>query len=231
MAGRRSMHRSMSTSARRRAAAAQSAPASGAAGPTTHSKPSDDGGDFIRSLGIDEETRALEDGDRLAASGDYEGARVAYARAWRVLRLPSVLLKLAAAEERCGRLVDALRSYGELIKLTEPGSDYTASVASDHPDVSETLKATRRHAEQKLTLLVERVGRLEVDCPHGAKVSIDGHEVPGPTDQPIWVEAGAHVIDASLGQITECVTVHCRAGTIQTITVLRGAGSQRWNPN
>ena len=225
MASRRSMsRRSNSTPTPRRRMAANAGPAMTNEGATTAAKPSDDGGDFIRTLGVDEETRALEEGDRLAASGDYEGARLNFARAWAVWRLPSILLKLAVAEERCGRFVDALRSYGELRTLTDPASDYVRSVASSESHSAEAIAALRAHADRSLALLVERVARLVVDHPPGAEVSIDGHRVPSVVGEPIWVSAGEHVVSAKLADAIESINVECAAGASEIITVFGGAG-------
>lgn len=209
---------------------AKAGPVTMLAGAPTAAKPADDDGEFIRTLGVDEQARALEEGERFAASGDYEGARLKFADAWTVWRLPSVLLRLAVAEERCGRFIDALKSYGELKELTDPASDYVRSLASYDSYDPEAIDAMRIHADLSLARLVERVGQLEVDHPPGATVSIDGHLVANLDEQPIWVRAGVHRVSATLGDATESMSVECVAGSRKVVTVLGGSARKQPRP-
>jgi hypothetical protein len=194
------------------------------AGATASAKPAQqpEESDFIRTLGCDEETLALQEGDRLAAAGNYEAARLEFGRAWTVWRLPGVLFKRAVAEERSGHLVEAFISYGELMMMTEPDSSYMRGLADYESRDAAAVAAMRAEADRSIGVLVNRVSELELDCPAGVRITVDGRDVVA-RDGRMLVTAGKHVVAANVSGRTDAAHVECKAGSSRKVTLLGGA--------
>ncbi len=178
--------------------------------------------EFISELGGDEELRAWREGEVLIAAGDYEAARLKFALAWTVWRFPDVLFKRALAEERSGHPVDAIASYGELLTLTEPETEYMHMLATFRSQAPSAIDAMRAQADRSLALLLRRVGDLEIDGPPGVRISVDGHAVSLRNGR-VFVTAGAHLVVAIFGGKMHAVRVQCEAGSSKRVTLLGGA--------
>jgi hypothetical protein len=175
--------------------------------------------DFIRTLGCEDETLALKKGDELAAAGDFEAARHEYARAWTVWRLPNILFKRAAAEERSGHVIEAIASYGELMLMTEPDSTFMRGFSTYESHDAAAVEALRAEADRSLSELVEQVSELEIETPAGTRLTIDGHEALL-RDGRILVTAGEHVLTATATGRTETLHVNCKGGATEKVTLL-----------
>ena len=181
-----------------------------------------EGSDLIRTLGCDEELLAFKEGEKLAEAGNYETARLEFARAWKVWRFPDVLFKLAVAEERSGHPVEAVASYGELMALTEPDTSYMRVVATYASFDAKAMEAIRVQADQSLALLIHHLGEVEVSCPLGTRLTVDGRAATV-VDGRLWVTPGKHVVVATQTGKTETVNVDAKAGVWKKLTLLGGA--------
>src|SRR5688572_14542791 len=134
-------------------------------------------------------------------SNDFEGARLAFAQAYAVLKSADVLWNLALSEHKSNHPLEALGHFKEYVRdarTTEP----------------ERVKA-RKYIDE----LHARVGRVAVDAPAGASLIVDGktHPHAAPLSEPIDVSPGEHFVEARLAERSRLLRVHAAAGAVVTL--------------
>jgi len=129
-----------------------------------------------------EAKRLIEEGDKLFADGDAEGALDKYLAAHAAFPSPKIYYPLARAEEKLGRLGASLAHYEQF--LADAGKT-----------VSAALRKEAKRAADRLRKLVARV-TFQVDV-EGAVVTVDGRPVGStPIDGVIFVDPGDRVFAA-----------------------------------
>jgi tetratricopeptide (TPR) repeat protein len=124
----------------------------------------------------------------------FEKARLAFLQAYAIKPHPSILLNLAQSELRAGKPEDAANHFSEYLRTNAQASD-----------------AEKQEAEVGFAAAKSKVGEvtISVDTP-GAQVTVDGQDKGvAPLAGPIYVEPGAHTIEAKANDrhATKNVTV------------------------
>ncbi|MGH7294729.1 MAG: tetratricopeptide repeat protein, partial [Polyangiaceae bacterium] len=142
-------------------------------------------------------TRGIEHYKR----GDYQGAREAFARAYELSPDASTLINLSLAEVESGHALDAARHMRQYLQ--------------DPLAVPEKLEAVR---SKWLPRAEAQIGRLAVEGPAGADVSVDGRaEGRTPLPDPIDVEVGDHEISMRLGSWSRSLHASARVGQVASV--------------
>jgi hypothetical protein len=132
-----------------------------------------------------------------------ETARQKFAMAYGLSKRPSILFNLALAERNQAKFVDAHRHCTELLR------DHAGSpLATD--------------AKRLLDELAKKVGLLRiVAAPPGAELAIDGDfiGVRTPTQDPIAVAPGDHVVEARTGDKKSSTHVTAGIGPTQEVRI------------
>jgi hypothetical protein len=147
----------------------------------------------------------FEEGLERVKAGDYEAARISFAQAYALLKRPAILWNLALAEEKTGRVVDAL--------------DHFKQVAHDPSATTGDREDAQRHASG----LAAKTGHVDVQAPPGASLRVDGDPVEAvtPLEEPLDVMPGHHVVEARWAEGSKSAPLDVAAG--QTVHVSFGA--------
>jgi len=147
---------------------------------------------------LNEAKARFEEGLKFADAGDNENARLKFSQAWVLFKSPAVLFNLARAEQLSGHTLEALDHYRQFARL------------SADPKITD---AQRQKASENVTELSKKVGQIDIEAPANTRVSIDGHPVDNIAD-PIPVQPGKHIVEATIDGKPKSVSVDCAAGTI-----------------
>jgi hypothetical protein len=149
----------------------------------------------------------FEEGLSRVKNHDFEAARLSFAQAYAVLHRPKILWNLALAEEKTGRLVEALQHFRGVVDDPAAGADRTDA---------------QRHVESLLAL----TGHIEVKAPPGAQISVDGASTyTAPLPLPIDVVAGRHVVDADVTIGPRSIPVEVAEGQVAHVSFVPNEGA------
>jgi hypothetical protein len=148
----------------------------------------------------------FEEGLQRVKTGDYEGARVSFAQAYAALKRPAILWNLALAEEKTGRLLEALSHFKRVVRDT-------SATASDRDEA-------QRHA----TALTSRTGHVDVQGPPGTTFHVDGDSAENvtPLAEPLDVMPGHHTIDLRVGGAPRSMAFDAPAGQVVRVSLASG---------
>jgi hypothetical protein len=134
------------------------------------------------AAGDDPAQRLFSAGVEAARENRWADAREAFERAYGLSQRPVVLINLAGAEVRTGRLTEAANDYRRIVE----------------GDPSPETSAFRKAAADMLPSLEARIPRIQLHTSGlGAAdvVEIDGEEIPsGRLEQPHLIDPGSHVV-------------------------------------
>lgn len=132
---------------------------------------------------------------------EYEGARVAFVRAFELSPRTALLFNLALAEAQCGHSVDAVKHFRRYLSA--------ADAALDKVEAIRTKWLPRAEASS---------GLVRVDAGAGATIVVDG-EWAGttPLDAAIPVEPGEHRVEVRRGGTTLVSVVNAGAGIVTPV--------------
>lgn len=155
---------------------------------------------------IDRAQHLVHDGNEMFWAGRVSEALQTFEDARRLYPTPKLYFNIARCEAGLGRRARALTHYQQFLR-EERDSD---------PQV-------RSEAERQVTALMGTVARLQLrEAPANAAIRIDGEpEGLTPTEQPIWIEPGAHRLSVEApGRPPWIATVEGKAGETIAVTVL-----------
>ena len=111
------------------------------------------------------------------AQRKYELALAAYEQAFDVFSKPKIYFAIAAAEERLGRDMDAVRHYVQLLQ-----------------EATSLKPALKEEVQRRIAGFRDRLVFLHIDAePKGARITVDGGEVGiAPLTEPIFLVPGEH---------------------------------------
>jgi len=164
-------------------------------------------GVLVPSSGLAAPTK--EDPDALVVRGverykheDYEGARVAFARAFELSPKTALLFNLALAEGQSGHAVDAVKHFRSYLGATDadPGK----------ADVIRTKWLTRAEAESCL---------LRIEAAPGTLILVDAELIgTTPLASTVPVPAGDHRVEARRGSILLANVVRAETGVVTPVS-------------
>lgn len=147
---------------------------------------------------VDDAAKArYTEGLRLFKRKRYEEARAAFLQANALRHQPMTTFMLAESALKSGRWLEAARAFDA----------YLAEVAEPSPKVAELVANGQREARAHL-------GRIRLDVPKDATVTIDGEPLRGDTGsgEPVDVMPGVHAVTVKHGEQTKTETVDVPAG-------------------
>jgi hypothetical protein len=150
-----------------------------------------------------ESDKLFGEGLQLFTQKDYNHARMKFAEAYSKYPSPNSLLNLARAEQLMGECVDAVLHYRAYIALPE------------NPRIS---SFDRGSATIKLNECLAKIGRVQVNAPRGAHVTIDGLARVWTPGEPLDVPAGTHRIDIAFENLTKSRTTSPGEGEVTSVT-------------
>ena len=150
-----------------------------------------------------ESDKLFGEGLNLFAQKDFNHARMKFAEAYSKYPSPNSLLNLARAEQLMGECVDAVLHYRAYIALPE------------NPRIS---SFDRGSATIKLNECLAKIGRVQVNAPRGAHVTVDGLARVWTPGEPLDVPAGSHRIDIAFENLTKSRTTSPGEGEVTTVT-------------
>ena len=123
--------------------------------------------------------KLLGEGDALFAKGSYDAALDSYQKAYDAFPSTKIYYPMAQAEEKLGKIVEAIEHYEKLIAET--------------PDLNKTLAT---EAEDKIAELAHQVAEITfVVRPGGATVSLDRRPLgTAPLGKPVRLMPGPHTL-------------------------------------
>lgn len=141
--------------------------------------------------------------------GQYENARLAFLQAYALKKHPAVLLNLAQSSAKAGHPLEASKYFQQFLRESTSASP-----------------AQRTDAENGLTEVRQKLGRIEVVAQAGTEITLDEKDRLGtaPFADPIDVEPGSHTLRSS----NETVRVTANAG--QKVQARFGGGTQPVTP-
>lgn len=139
----------------------------------------------------------FKEGLDFADAGNHEAARLKFQQAWAVYKSAAVLYNLARSEQLTGHDIEAFEHFREFLK-TPPD-----------PKVTE---GHRNKAQENVSALARKLGQIDLDVPPNARVTVDGKPAPDAVREPVPVQPGRHVIEATLEGRIKSITVECGAG-------------------
>ena len=150
-----------------------------------------------------ESDKLFGEGLQLFSQKDFNHARMKFAEAYSKYPSPNSLLNLARAEQLMGECVDAVMHYRAYIALPE------------NPRIS---SFDRGSATIKLNECLAKIGRVQVNAPRGAHVTVDGLARVWTPGEPLDVPAGTHRIDIAFENLTKSRTTTPGEGEVTTVT-------------
>lgn len=139
----------------------------------------------------------FREGLDLSDAGNDEAARLKFAQAWALFKSPPVLFNLGRAELKSGHRVDALAHLRQF--------------ASAGPETKIT-EAQREKARAFIAELLTQLGQIRFSAPTGTQIKIDGRLVDDWSHEPVVVEPGPHLIDATYAGRPKRSELTCQAG-------------------
>lgn len=139
----------------------------------------------------------FKEGLDFADSGNHEAARLKFQQAWAVYKSPAVLYNLARSEQLTGHDIEAFEHFRDFLK------------SPPDPKVTE---AHRRKAQDNVGELAKKLGQIDLEVPPNARITVDGKAAPDAVREPVPVQPGRHVIEATLEGRIKSITVECGAG-------------------
>jgi hypothetical protein len=149
-----------------------------------------------------ESDKLFGEGLQLFAQKDFVHARMKFAEAYSKYPSPNSLLNLARSEQLSNECVDAVMHYRAYIALPE------------NPRIS---SFDRGSASIKLNECLGKIGRIQVNAPRGAKVTIDGLAQVWTSGEPIDVPPGTHRVDIAFENLTKSRTTSPGEGEVTTV--------------
>lgn len=142
----------------------------------------------------------IERGVRLREAGRDEEALAEFRRAWEMWPSPRTEAQLALACQAVGRWVEAAEHLAAALSATQDS----------------WIARTRAPLEQAMSVLLTRVGRLDITgTTPGARVSIGGREVAFREGASVFVEPGSAEIEVHApGYVPVTLSLDVRAGEI-----------------
>ena len=139
--------------------------------------------------------------------GEFELARVEFARAFALVQHPAIARNLADTEMQLGRYRDAAEHWSFFLKTVPANRDRT--------DGERGLAECRKH-----------VARLVVAAEEKAAISVDGKPVgEAPLANELWLEPGEHVVEARLsGRTPAMERVVLAAGDERNVALVHPTG-------
>ncbi|HEY0467309.1 MAG TPA: hypothetical protein VGC79_24080 [Polyangiaceae bacterium] len=127
----------------------------------------------------------------------YDKARVSFLQAYALKKHPAVLLNLAQSELRSNHEADAAKHFSAYLRESTTASE-----------------AERQAAEAGLNATKSAVALIDVNVDEGgAEIYVDGSlEGTSPLPGPLYVNPGAHSVEARKGGKTRTQTVNASAG-------------------
>lgn len=169
-----------------------------AAQPSTPSTTAVAATDRARSLHVE--------GARLFELGKYDDAYVAFVAAWALKKHPQIAGNLADCETKIGKYRDAAEHFAFVVR--DPNH--------------QAKPEEKRLAQERLKEVQTRIGTLAVSVSaSGAEVTLDGKTIgTSPLEGPIFVEPGAHVVEATLKGYTPArAPVDAAKGSAREVTL------------
>ncbi len=142
------------------------------------------------------------EGLHLFEAKDFTGARQKFADAYGKYPSPNSLLNLARSEQLSSRCVDAIAHYRAYIALP------------DNPRIS---AGDRGSARIKLSECLGKIGRIQVDAPVRAHVTIDGFAVSWRPGETLDVAPGEHKVEISVDGSTKTRTTTPAEGSLASV--------------
>jgi hypothetical protein len=146
--------------------------------------------------------RLFGQGLRLFEQKDFAGARQKFADAYAKYPSPNSLLNLARSEQLSSHCIDAIAHYRAYIALP------------DNPRIS---VGDRGSARIKLTECLSKIGRVQVDAPTRAHVTIDGFAVSWHPGETLDVTPGEHKVEVSVDGATKTRTATATEGQVASV--------------
>jgi hypothetical protein len=162
----------------------------------------------------DQARKDAEDGIALFDKGDFRGAAERFLRAYSLVPAPTVGLRLARAQVKLGKLIDAVRTYEQVAR---------AEIKKDDPPV---FQKAIKDAAAELAQISTRIPTLTVKLDPGvSQPTIDGRALAaGEVGAPLQIDPGSHVV-AGAGAAPQTVTL--AEGESRTALLRAGAASSR----
>ncbi|WP_236515411.1 hypothetical protein [Sandaracinus amylolyticus] len=159
----------------------------------------------------DEGRAEFEAGLSAARAGDWASAHDRFARAHQLAPQPSVLMNLAGAQRRTGRLLAAAASYRQWLDTA----------------TSERDRQRRPEVEEVLARLEDATPRLTVGCELGPEDALDIDGASAVPDREILLDPGPHTVAVLRGGVVIVrSSVHLREGERERIVLeLTGDGA------
>ncbi len=142
------------------------------------------------------------EGLRLFELKDFTSARQKFADAYSKYPSPNSLLNLARSEQLSSHCIDAIAHYRAYIALP------------DNPRIS---AGDRGSARIKLSECLSKIGRIQVDAPSLAHVTIDGLAVSWRPGETLDVTPGDHKIEISVDSATKTRTATATEGQLASV--------------
>lgn len=144
-------------------------------------------------------------GDAAYAKGDKQGAYEAFKAAWALQKSYDIAANLGIVELKLGKYCDA--------------AEHLMIGLNDFPPTGQP--AHRKATEKKLAEALDAVGQIHVRTGvAGAQILVDGHPVTALRDGVVFVEPGAHVIEATAaGYTTARAHVNASRASTQQVTL------------
>jgi hypothetical protein len=158
---------------------------------TAHAAPTKDDPDALVVRGVDRYKHA-----------DYEGARVAFARAFSLSATTGLLFNLALAEVQSGHATDAVKHFR--LYMRAPDLD------PDKAEIIRTKWLTRAEAES---------GLLRVEAAAGTLILVDAELIGAtPLSSTVPVSAGEHRVEARRGTALLANNVRAELGVVTPVS-------------
>jgi hypothetical protein len=158
----------------------------------------------------DEADRLFNQGKAAYEEGKVEDAYRLYLQAWQQKQTHDIAGNLAQAELKLGKKKDAANHIQYALTHFPP------TVKQERRKVLEDALAELETSLTKLTIVVNQPG---------AEIRVDGQVVGQSPMQIVYVEPGAHVVDAQLGPERGQCKIECAAGQTQNATVQLEGGA------
>jgi len=154
---------------------------------------------FAQDPALTEAQARFKEGIDLADANNHEAARLKFQQAWSVYKSPAVLYNLARSEQLTGHDIEAFEHFREFLK------------APPDPKVTEVHK---KRAQENVEELTKKLAQVDVQAPPNARITVDGKHAPEAARDPVPVQPGRHVVEATLEGRIKSITVECNAGNV-----------------
>lgn len=150
----------------------------------------------------------LDQGSRLYEGGDYRGALAKFKDAYRAYPSSKLWFNIGQAERLLGNPRAAMGAFQQFMAQSADASSQTVA-----------------DARALIADLSSKLGRLTVECHEvGATIAVDGEAVgAAPLVADVWVEPGAHLVEATSAEnkASRSLAISAGAGTTVALTLPR----------